>query len=101
LVEKIQMMRRFKKQRVYAVVKLSSRLMSKRYNRQRPDLIVLRWVTLDGNTSLRATETPAITGPSTAVAKPATPQEVLDQFAGMKTVTPPTAKEATEDSIPF
>src|SRR5215472_5136603 len=32
LVEKIQMMRRFKKQRVYAVVKLSSRLMSKRYN---------------------------------------------------------------------
>jgi hypothetical protein len=101
LVEKIQMMRRFKKHRVYAVVKLSSRLMSKRYNRQRPDLIVLRWVTLDGNTSLSATETPAITGPTTAVAKPATPQEVLDQFAGMKTVTPPTAKEATEDSIPF
>jgi hypothetical protein len=69
LVEKIQMMRRFKKQRVYAVVKLSSRLMSKRYNRQRPDLIVLRWVTLDGNTSLSATETPAITGPTTAVAR--------------------------------
>jgi len=101
LVEKIQMMRRFKKQRVYAVVKLSSRLMSKRYNRQRPDLIVLRWVTLDGNTSLSTTETPAITEPTTAVAKPATPQEVLDQFAGMKTVTPPTAKEATEDSLPF
>ena len=106
LAEKTQMMRRFKKQqRLYAIVKLSSTLMSKRYNRQRPDVIIQRWITLDGNTSLSATETPAITGPMTsptsAAAKPATTAEALDHFAGMKTVTPPTAREATGDEVPY
>jgi hypothetical protein len=100
IVEKTNMMRRFRKQRCYAVVKLRSTLMSKRYNRQRPDLIIQRWVTLDG-----ATETPAITGPITpptsAAAKPTTTAEALDHFAGMKTVTPPTAREATGDEIAF
>ena len=47
LVEKTKFMRRFRGQRVHAVVKLSSTLMSKRYNRQRPDLLVQHWVTLD------------------------------------------------------
>ena len=69
------------------------------------DVIIQRWITLDGNTSLSATETPAITGPMTsptsAAAKPATTAEALDHFAGMKTVTPPTAREATGDEVPY
>jgi hypothetical protein len=105
IAEKTQMMRRFKKQRVYAVVKLSKALFSKRFGKYRPDLIVLRWITLDGGDALPAAETPAITGPTTApTSTPAaatTPKEALDQFAGVKIVTPPTAKEVTEDEIPF
>jgi hypothetical protein len=101
------MMRRFKKQRVYAIVRLSNTLMSKKYNRQRPDLIVQQWITLDGSSALPVPETPAITGPTTAptstpaTTKPATAKETLDQFAGVKTVTPPTAKKATDDETPF
>jgi hypothetical protein len=101
LAEKTQMMRSFKKLRVYAVVKLSSKLMSKRYNRQRPDLIVQRYITRDGSDALSASETPAIAGPTSTAAKPATTKEALDQFAGVKTVEPPTGKEATNDEIKF
>jgi hypothetical protein len=101
IVEKTQMMRRFKKQRVFAVVKLRKTLMSKKYNRQRPDLVVQQWVTLDGGEALPVTDTPKITGPTTTEAKPATTKEALDQFAGVKTVAPPTGKEATGDEIPW
>ena len=114
LVEKTKLMRRFRGQRVFAVVKLSSTLMSKRYNRQRPDLIVQRWVTLDKPDALPTPETPAITGPTTppttgpttpptptpAAAKPPAAKQALDQF-GMRTVTPPSAREMTGDEIQF
>jgi hypothetical protein len=110
LVEKTKLMRRFRGQRVYAVVKLNSTLMSKKYNRQRPDLLVQRWVTLDGSSALPTAETPSITGPATppadstptpaAAAKPASTKEALDQF-GLRTVTPPSAKEVTGDEIPW
>jgi hypothetical protein len=109
VVEKTKLMRRFRGQRVYAVVKLSRKLMSKKYNRQRPDLIVQRWITLDGPGALPTSETPSITGPTTppavstptpAAAKPASAKEALDQY-GMRTVTPPSAKEVTGDEIRF
>jgi hypothetical protein len=116
LVEKTQLMRKFRGQRVYAVVKFSKTLMSKKYNRQRPDLIVLRWITLDGTNPLPTANTPSLTGPTTppadspstpadstptpAAAKPASAKEAVDHL-GMQTVTPPTAKEVTGDEIPF
>jgi hypothetical protein len=99
LVEKTQLMRRFRGQRVYAVVKLSSTLMSKRYNRQRPDLVVLRWVTLDGSGALAAPETPSITGPATTT--PADSKTAATEQLGMRTVTKPAAKEVTGDEIPW
>jgi hypothetical protein len=98
LVEKTKLMRRFRGQRVYAVVKMSSTLMSKRYNRQRPDLLVQRWVTLDGSGALPPPETPSITGPTTA---PASSTPSATEAIGMRTVTPPSAKEVTGDEIPW
>jgi hypothetical protein len=100
LVDKTKLMRQFRGQRVYAVVKLSSTLMSKRYNRQRPDLIVLRWVTLDGSGALATPETHAITGPATTP-NPANSKTATTDQLGMRTVTPPTAKEVTGDEIRF
>jgi hypothetical protein len=101
LADKVRMMRRFRGARVYAVVKFSKTLMSKKYNRQRPDLIVQRYVTLDGSGSLPPSQTPAITGPKTPPTSTPAAANTLDQFAGMRTVTPPTAKEVTDDEIPF
>jgi hypothetical protein len=98
LAEKTRMMRRFRGQRVYAVVRFNKTLMSNRYNRQRPDLIVQRWVTLDGPGTLPTPEIPSITGPTTTPAS-STPSAI--EAIGMRTVTPPSAKEVTGDEIPF
>jgi hypothetical protein len=99
LVEKTNLMRKFRGERVYAVVKLSKTLMSKRYNRQRPDLIVQRWVTLEKNDALPAPETPAIAGPTATT--PADSKAAATDALGMRTVTKPTAKEVTGDEIPW
>jgi hypothetical protein len=97
LAEKIGMMRQYKKQKAVPVVKLSSRLWSKRYNKQGPNLVVLQWIVKgEAGALLPITETPAITGP-----KPTSVQETLEQFAGVQTVTPPSGREATDDEIPF
>jgi hypothetical protein len=98
LVEKTKLMRRFRGQRVYAVVRLGNTLMSKKYNRQRPDLLVQRWVTLDGSGALPPPETPSITGPTTA---PASSTPSATEAIGMRTVTPLSAKEVTGDEIMF
>jgi hypothetical protein len=97
LVEKIMMMRSFKKVRAIPVVKLSSLLWSKKNNTLGPRLIDMKWIakSADG-TLLPATEPIAI-----ASSKPTTVQETLDTFAGVKTVDPPTGKEATGDKIIF
>jgi hypothetical protein len=50
----------------------------------------------EGGTLLPITEPAAISGPGST-----TTQEVLDTFAGVKTVEPPTGKEATNDEIKF
>ena len=51
----------------------------------------------EGGTLLPITEPAAISGPGSTT----TTQEVLDTFAGVKTVEPPTGKEATNDEIKF
>src|SRR5262249_46267021 len=87
LAEKIGMMRQFKKQKAVPLVKLSSRLWSKRYNKQGPYLDVLHWIVKgEGGALLPITDMPAIAGP-----RPTTPQEMLNQFPGVQPVTPPTA----------
>jgi hypothetical protein len=97
LAEKIQMMRQFKKQKARPIVKLSSRLWSKRFNKQGPNFVVLQWVVVNEEGALvPLTDMAAITGP-----KPTTVKESLDQFAGMQPVSPPSGKEATDDSIQF
>ena len=100
LVEKIQMMRAFKKVKAYPIVALRSLLWSKRYNTPGPNLIVQSWIRKDEGGALLplpGTEAPAIASPKTAV----TVKESLDQFAGVKIVDPPTGKEATDDEIKF
>jgi hypothetical protein len=95
LVEKIAMMRDYKKVKAVPAIKLSSRLWSKKYGTLAPDFIVLFWVakSADG-TLLPPSEPTAISGP-----RPST-QEALRAF-GVSTVTKPTGKEATGDEIPF
>jgi|SRR5262245_13839473 len=93
IVEKTNMMREYTKQpRCYAVVKLRSAPWVKKYNRQRPHLEVQRYVTFgDGGEMLPVADTPKIAGPTSAA----------EPLPGMKTVTPPTGKQATKDEIPF
>jgi hypothetical protein len=99
LVDKTKLMRRFRGQRVYAVVQLSDKFMNTNYGgRQRPDLVILRWVTLDGAGALPAPETPSITGPTSA---PTDSTPSATEAIGMRTVTPPSAKEVVDDSIPY
>ena len=103
LAERTNLMRQFRGQRVYAVVRLGSTLMSKKYNRQRPDLLVQRWITLDGG-ALPTPETPAITGPTTPPASSTPPERSTPsatEALGMRTVEPPSAKEVTGDEIQF
>ena len=100
LVEKIKMMRAFKKVKAYPIVALRSLLWSKRYNTPGPNLIIQSWIKKDDSGALlpitATTSAAALTGP-----KPATVQETLDQSAGVKRVDPPTGKEATDDEIRF
>jgi hypothetical protein len=112
-VEKIQWMRATKKnQHIFAVVKLGSQMWSKQYNRRRPDLIGQYWIERDEDGALTplTSTTPAIIGPTTttpadsktaAASIPTDPKKVVAEQLGMRTVTPPTAKEATGDEIPF
>jgi hypothetical protein len=95
LVEKIKMMRAFKKVKAYPIVALGSLLWSKRYNTPGPNLIVRSWIKRDeGGALLPIAEMPTLN-------RPKTPQELLEQLPGMKPVEKPTAKEATGDEIPF
>jgi hypothetical protein len=96
LVERIKMMRAFKKVKAYPIVALGSLLWSKRYNTPGPNLIVRSWIKRDeGGALLPIAETPALNQ------RPRTPQELLEQSPGMKVVEKPTAREATGDEIPF
>ena len=96
LVDKIEMMRQFKKVKAIPIVKLSSRLWSRRNGTLAPDFIIVRWVAKDASGTLQLTaESAEIAGPKPTI------QDALDEFAGMKTVEKPTGKEATGDSIQY
>jgi hypothetical protein len=86
LVDKTKWMRRFRGAGVYPVVKLADVFMNTRFGgRQRPHFDIVKWITLDGGgNALPAAELPAIEGP------PTVPE-----------VKPPSAREVTDDEIPF
>jgi hypothetical protein len=101
LVDQTRLMRRFKRQiNLYPVVELSHIFMPTRYGgRERPFLIVKKWIILgpdDTSTNvLPAPDTPALLG--SAAEQPPT-AKAIDQFVEVK---PLTAKEVTNDEIPF
>ena len=96
LAEKIAIIRRFKKVKAIPVIKLGSRLWSKRYGTPGPDLIVMHWIAKDADGALQA-----VTEPAAIAAPKLTTTQVLDAFASVKTVDPPTGKEATDDEIKY
>jgi hypothetical protein len=98
LVEKIKMQRAFKKVKAYPIVGLGSLLWSKKYNTLGPDLVVYGWMKRDEDGALLSLPT---TPAALAAPSPAAIQEALGRFAGMTKVEPPTAAEATNDSIPY
>jgi hypothetical protein len=91
IVDKTNWMRSFRGSRVYPVVTLSDKFMNTRFGgRQRPDLIVKRWITLGGESgkveALPTTAQPALEKPATDV--------------GARTVEEPSISEDMNDSIP-
>jgi hypothetical protein len=76
-IERVQWMRKFRGERVFPIVRLSDVHMNTRFGgRQRPHFEIVRWVSLDGG----------------GAALPA---------AGIPAIEAPSAKEATNDQIPF
>jgi len=99
LVDQVKLMRRFRGQNVFAVVELSHAFMPTRFGgRERPLLIIKRWITL-GPGALPAPDAPPIAGPATAPT--AEPKPAAGAQSGMQTVTPPSANEVLSDSIPW
>jgi hypothetical protein len=108
LTDKVKWMRRFRGQSVLAVVRLRDVFMHTRFGgRQRPRFEVRRWVRFGGEG-----EPLAVTGPTLVVDPPNKATVALDDFAkptktppeqesGVQTVDPPSAKEVTDDEIPF
>jgi hypothetical protein len=92
LVKRTKLTRRYRGVEVYPVITLSDTFMPTRYGgRQRPHFKVVRWITLGPGGEVKQLESAE--------------QKTLDDFAnqkpGAKTVTPPTAKEVTDDEIQF
>jgi hypothetical protein len=92
LADKTKLMRRFRGQHVYAVVTLSDIFMNTRFGgRQRPHLIVKRWVQM-------GEPTPALAKPT----EPTLPPAKTEALPGLKVVTEPSlAEQMGGDEIPF
>jgi hypothetical protein len=87
LVDRIKWMRRYRGAHVYPVVTLSDTFMPTRFGgRQRPHLLIKRWILLGGDGK-------AIEPPNDPGGQPA--------LSGPKIVTPPSAREVTDDDIPY
>jgi hypothetical protein len=106
--DKVKWMRRFRGQHVYAVVTLSDVFMNTRFGgRQRPGLLVKRWVAL-GADELPALENPsaqaALAAPADqkkpAQAPPEKPAQTPQDESGLRTVEPPSLSEEMGDEIP-
>jgi hypothetical protein len=88
LADKVQMRRRIQGDRVVAIVTLSDKFMNTRYGgRQRPDLVVKKWVRFGGP------QLPLVTATTTPELPKPTP--------GMTVVADPTLKEELQDEVPF
>src|SRR6516165_12480330 len=80
LVERTRWMRKVRGENVYPVINMSDVYMSTRYGgRQRPRLVIRRWITFDGGNALPPSPAPALVGAAEATTE-ATTQE-LDAFA--------------------
>jgi hypothetical protein len=114
LSDRVRMMRRYRGERVFAVVRLTHRYMNTRFGgRQRPDLHIVRWVSLDdGGNGLPASNAPQISGPEVKPAPdPAQPAPKKDPISSgprgkttankRRAVEPVTPGEEMDDSIPY
>ena len=67
--------------------------------RQRPHFVITNWLRLGGDGETLAVAGPApVTNPPSEAKTTKTPPE---QESGAQTVDPPSAKEVTDDEIPF
>jgi hypothetical protein len=108
LTDKVRWMRRFRGEGVYAVVTLGDLFMNTRFGgRQRPHFEVKRFIRFGSSG-----EPLAITGPTPVEDSPSKVTVQLDEFAKaghtppehesqVQTVDKPSAKEVTDDSIPW
>jgi hypothetical protein len=95
LVDKTKWMRRFRGAHVYPVVTLSDTFMPTRFGgRQRPHLLIKRWITLGADEKMLPAPTQA-----SGTNEPEKPAEATTQ-AGARTVEAPTHSEKMNDSIP-
>jgi hypothetical protein len=103
LRDRVQWMRRFRGISVYPVVTPSDTFMPTRYGgRQRPHFVIERWVTFGDGGECKVL--PAPTSPTLPPATEAAAPDLADVRDGevrMRTVQPPSAKEAVNDEIPW
>jgi hypothetical protein len=100
--EKVQLMRRFRGECVYAVVALRDTHMSTRFGgRQRPDLVPVRWIKLGpSETALPTPTTPVLPSPDVK-AQSDHPAKTVDPQSGIQTVEPPSLREQMDDEVPW
>jgi hypothetical protein len=99
LVDRVNMMRQFKGEKVFAVVTLSDIYMNTKFGgRQRPHLIVRDWVLLDGSKAVPAPDEPKALPPTDKSKASTSSTKVLDEVPKVK---PPTAKEVVDDEIRY
>ena len=93
LVDKVKWMRKFRGANVFPVVTLADVHMNTRYGgRQRPHFEIVRWATFGPGGEAEG----ALPAPDRPTATPS-----AQGASGMRTVQPPSAKEATGDEIPW
>jgi hypothetical protein len=117
LIDRIKWMRRFKGNRVYPVVQLTTRIMATQYGpqgRPRPHFEIVDWAGLNPTNDKLIPASDARQLPPQQPAEAAPPSEVAADKSekaeklkaalraiDMQTVEPPSAKEATGDEIAF
>jgi hypothetical protein len=86
LVDKTKMMRRYRGEQVYPIIKLADKFMNTRFGgRQRPHFVVQRWVQFGGD--------------KPALAAPTEPPKT--DLPGTKVVTEPSLSEQMRDEVPW
>jgi hypothetical protein len=98
LVDRTQWMRRFRGASVFPVVTLSDTFMKTRFGgRQRPHLLIKRWIALGGGGTLALASTPALAPPNTTEA----PNHLQDKEPiRAHPVEPPSLSEEMNDKVP-